>query len=224
LRHIERLLHEHQLDHDVLGLIEFIKAGIEGREFAKFIFTRSLSDALVLIGQLGKDHGITAEDCAFLDFNTIQSLYHESGDVGSRLRNSISENKLRYALTQSLILPPLITTPGEVYGFNVPPTQPNYVTQNCVTASIAHINGSPESFAGKVLFIPSADPGFDWIFTRGIAGFVTKFGGMNSHMAIRAGELDIPAVIGSGETLFQRWGAANKIHIDCGSRQVEVIA
>jgi hypothetical protein len=35
LRHIERLLREHQLDHDVLGLIEFIKAGIEGREFAK---------------------------------------------------------------------------------------------------------------------------------------------------------------------------------------------
>jgi phosphohistidine swiveling domain-containing protein len=223
LRQIERLLGEHQLDHDVLGLIEFIKAGIEGREFAKFVFTRSLSDALVLIGQLGDDHGITAEDCAFLDFTTIRSLYHESGDVGSRLRDSISKNKLRYALTQSLILPPLITTPQEVYGFNVPPTQPNYVTQNCVTASIAHINGPPESFAGKVLFIPSADPGFDWIFTRGITGFVTKFGGMNSHMAIRAGELDIPAVIGSGEALFQRWGAANKIHVDCGNRQVQVI-
>ena len=72
LRHIERLLHEHQLDHDVLGLIEFIKAGIEGREFAKFVFTRSLSDALVLIRQLGEDHGISAEDCAFLDFATIR--------------------------------------------------------------------------------------------------------------------------------------------------------
>ena len=224
LRHIERLLREHRLDHDVLGLIDFIKGGIEGREFAKFVFTRSLSDALVLIRQLGKDHGIAAEDCAFLDFTAIRSLYHGSGPVGSRLRDSINENKRRYALTQSLILPPLITAPEEVYGFHLPPSQPNYITQKCVTAPIAHISDPPESFANKVLFIPSADPGFDWIFTRGISGFVTKFGGVNSHMAIRAGELGIPAVIGAGEALFQRWSAAKKIHLDCGNREVRVIA
>ncbi len=224
LRHIERLLREHQLDHDVLGLIDFIKGGIEGREFAKFVFTRSLSDTLVLIRKLGEDHGIATEDCAFLDFTAIRSLYHESGAVGSRLRDSISENKRRYALTQSLILPPLITAPEEVYGFHLPPTQPNYITQNCVTAPIAHISDPPESFANKVLFIPSADPGFDWIFTRGISGFVTRFGGVNSHMAIRAGELGIPAVIGAGEALFQRWSAAKKIHLDCGNREVQVIA
>ena len=46
--------------------------------------------------------------------------------------------------------------------------------------------------------MPSADPGFDWIFTRDISGFVTQFGGANSHMAIRASELGIPAVIGAG--------------------------
>ena len=81
LRLIERLLKEHRLEHDVLGLIEFIKAGIEGREFAKFIFTRSLSDALSLIKQLGNEHGIAAEDCAFVDFAAIRALYRESGSV-----------------------------------------------------------------------------------------------------------------------------------------------
>ena len=173
LRHIERLLREHQLEHDVLGLIDFIKAGIEGREFAKFVFTRSLSDTLVLIKQLGEDEGLAAEDCAFLDFTTIRELYHGSGGVGARLRDSIKENKRRHTLTQGLILPPLITAPQEVYGFHLPPTQPNFITQKCVTASIASISDSPETFAGKILFIPSADPGFDWVFTRGISGFVT---------------------------------------------------
>jgi hypothetical protein len=86
LQHIERLLREHQLEHDVLSFIEFIKAGIEGREFAKFIFTRSLSDALVLIRQLGEEHGIAAEDCAFLDFTAIRELHHGSGAVGARSR------------------------------------------------------------------------------------------------------------------------------------------
>ena len=223
LRQIERLLREHQLDHDVLGLIDFIKAGIEGREFAKFIFTRSLSDTLVLIRQLGEDHGIPAEDCAFLDFEAIRELYHASGAVAARLQDSIRENKRRYALTQSLILPPLITAPDEVYEFHLPPTQPNYITQKCITTSIANIFDPPESFANKILFIPSADPGFDWIFTRGISGFVTQFGGVNSHMAIRAGELGVPAVIGAGEALFQRWRAAKKIHLDCGGRQVQII-
>jgi len=223
LRHIERLLREHQLEHDVLGLIDFIKAGIEGREFAKFIFTRSLSDALLLIRQLGEDYGIGAEDCAFLDFTAIRDLHRGSGAVGARLRNSIGENKRRYALTQTLILPPLITAADEVYGFHLPPTLPNFITQKCVTASTVSISDPPSSFAGKVLFIPSADPGFDWIFTRGISGFVTQFGGVNSHMAIRAEELGIPAVIGAGEALFQRWGAAKRIHLDCSSQTVQLI-
>ena len=223
LRQIERLLREHQLDHDVLGLIDFIKAGIEGREYAKFVFTRSLSDTLVLIKELGQDHGIAVEDCAFLELDAILTLYHQSGAVASRLRENISENKRRYALTQRLNLPPLISAPEDVYSFHLPSTQPNFITQNSVTASIAHISDSPENLAGKILFIPSADPGFDWIFTRGIAGFVTKFGGVNSHMAIRAAELAIPAVVGAGESLFQRWGAAKKIHLDCGNRQVQFV-
>ena len=223
LRQIERLLREHRLEHDVLGLIDFIKAAIEGREFAKFVFTRSLSEALVHIRQLGEEHGIGLEDCAFLDFTIIRDLYRGSGAVASRLRDNIEENKRRYALTQSLILPPLITAPEEVYGFHLPPTQPNYITQKSITTSIAHISDPPESFAGKILFIPSADPGFDWVFTRGISGFVTQFGGVNSHMAIRAGELDIPAVIGAGQALFERWSAAKKIHLDCSGKLVQVI-
>jgi len=224
LRTIDRLLREHKLDYDVLGLLDFIKAGIEGREFAKFVFTRSLSQTLALIKQLGMDHGIAAEDCAFLDITAIQRLYHESSAVGSRLWDNINENKRRYALTEGLILPPLITAPEEVYGFYLPITQPNYITQKSVTASVAHLSDPPESFAGKVLFVPSADPGFDWIFTRGISGFVTNFGGVNSHMAIRAGELMIPAVIGAGDALFQHWSTAKKIHLDCAAHQVEIIA
>ena len=47
--------------------------------------------------------------------------------------------------------------------------------------------------------IENADPGYDWIFLHKIRGFITKYGGLNSHMAIRAAELGIPAAIGTGE-------------------------
>jgi adenylylsulfate kinase-like enzyme len=224
LRRIEQLLKEHELDIDVLSLIEYIKAGIEGREYAKFVFTRSLSDALSLIRQLGKDHGLSAEDCAFLNYDVIRSLYGESGSVRKALLENVAQGRERHALTRNLVLPPIITSPDEAFAFHLPRSQPNFITQKSVTASVALIGDPPESFAGRILFVPSADPGFDWIFTRGISGFVTQFGGANSHMAIRAGELGIPAVIGAGETLFERWRAARRLYLDCANQKVLLVA
>jgi phosphohistidine swiveling domain-containing protein len=224
LRRIEKLLKEHELDIDVLSLIEFIKAGIEGREYAKFVFTRSLSDALSLIRQLGEEYGLSVEDCAYLDYDAIRTLYSESGSVRERLLESIARGRERHALTRNLVLPPVIASPGEVFSFHLPPSQPNFITRKSVTAPVAAVTDPPESFAGRILFVPSADPGFDWIFTRGISGFVTQFGGANSHMAIRAGELGIPAVIGAGETLFKRWQVAHKLCLDCTNQKVLLIA
>jgi hypothetical protein len=43
-------------------------------------------------------------------------------------------------------------------------------------------------------------------------------------MAIRANELGLPAVIGAGEVLFEKWSKARRLDIDCGNRRVEVIA
>ncbi len=224
LRHIEQLLKEHQLDIDVLSLIEFIKAGIEGREHSKFVFTRSLSDALSLIRQLGEEHGLSAEDCAFLNYDAIRTLYSESGSVREVLVDSVARGRERHKLTRHLVLPPIIASPDEVFAFHVPPSQPNFITRKSVTAPVAAISDPPESFAGRILFVPSADPGFDWIFTRDIAGFVTQYGGANSHMAIRAGELGIPAVIGAGEALFRRWQTARKLCLDCTNHKVLIIA
>lgn len=224
LRHIERLIKEHQLEIDPLGLMEFIKAGIEGREYAKFVFTRSLSDALLLIRRVGEEQRIAVEDCAFLDYGAIRSLYSESGPVRQTLLESIARGKRHHGLTRGLVLPPLIASPGEVFAFHLPPSQPNFITDKSVTAAVASVEDPPEGFAGCILFIPSADPGFDWIFTRGIRGFITQFGGANSHMAIRASELGIPAVIGAGEELYRRWRAARKLSLDCANQKVLLVS
>jgi len=224
LRHIERLLKEHELDIDVLSMMEFIKAGIEGREYAKFVFTRSLSDALSLIRQLGEDYGLSLEDCAYLDYDAIRMLYSESASVREALWHAVARGRERHALTRNLVLPPLIASPQDVFAFHLPPSEPNFITRKSVTAPVASIDDPPERFAGAILCVPSADPGFDWIFTRGISGFVTQFGGANSHMAIRAGELGIPAVIGAGEALYQRWRAARALCLDCTNQKVLPIA
>ena len=224
LRLIERLLKEHGIHHDILSLIDFIKGGIEGREYAKFVFTRSLSDALSLIKQIGEENGLSTEDCSFLDIAVIRSIYAESGNVRARLKASVADGRRRYELTRSLVLPPLISAPEDASAFHLPSIHPNFITKQCVTAPVSTIDHSPEDIKDTILFVPSADPGFDWIFSRGIAGFVTQFGGVNSHMAIRASELAMPAVIGAGETLFGHWKRAGKICLDCGNQQVQVIS
>ena len=55
----------------------------------------------------------------------------------------------------------------------------------------------------KIILIPNADPGFDWIFSHSISGLITIYGGSNSHMAIRSAEFGIPAAIGIGEIKFK---------------------
>lgn len=224
MRRTEQLLNEHKLEQDALGLMEFIKAGIEGREYSKFVFTRSLSDAMAIIRQLGEEHGLSLEDCAHLDIAAIRSLYGESGAVGSALRTSAAEGRRRYELTRSLVLPPLITDPDDAWAFHLPPTQANFVTQKTVVGDVRTVDARPEQLAGSILFIPNADPGFDWIFTRGISGFVTQFGGVNSHMAVRAGELGIPAAIGTGEAMYKHWSSARRLCLDCATRQVQILA
>lgn len=223
MREIARLLGEHGLEHDVVGLFDFLQAGIELREYSKFVFTRNLSDAMRLLREFGGELGFSAEDLAYADIRGIQELHAGSADPRTILSRSIEGGKARYAETCELTLPPLITAADEVWAFHLPSTEPNFVTHKTVTGCVV-THDDKSRLAGAVVAIPNADPGFDWLFSHPIAGFVTAYGGVNSHMAIRANELGLPAVIGAGESLYNLWSHASQLRIDCANRRVEVLA
>lgn len=222
MKRISELLKQHGLEHDVVGLFDFIRGGIEGREYAKFMFTRSMSDALSLFRDFGNRLGFSTEDLSFAEIGTIRELYTGSADAGELIAASIERGRQRYHLTEQLQLPPLITSPQDVWEFMPPPTEPNFITLRQSSGPVCGYQDEA-SLAGAIVMIPSADPGFDWIFSRGIAGFITAYGGANSHMAIRAGELGLPAVIGAGEALFKRWSSARRLLIDAAQHQVTIL-
>lgn len=221
LNKIKVLLEKNGLVQDVLGLFEFIKIAIEGREYSKFIFTKSLSEAMSLFKELGKENGFTVEECSYSDINIIKTLYSSSGNVKDSFKDSIAYGKNIYSITNKIVLPPLIARHEDIWSFSQPSFEPNFITLKNITAEVTYVDSSKD-LDGKILFIPSADPGYDWIFSHKIAGFITMYGGMNSHMAIRAGELGIPAVIGAGEVLYSMWKKGKLLYIDCANKKVEI--
>lgn len=204
----------------------FIKAGIEGREYAKLVFTRSLSAALVELEALGRRCGLSSDDLSHLDIRSVLSLYSslDAEDLREILLREIEANRRSYRLTQLVRLPDLIVQPSDVLHFHLDPSEPNFVTLARVSAEVVLVEAlADQDPAGKIVCTPAADPGYDWLFTRGIAGLVTQFGGANSHMAIRAAELGLPAVIGCGERNYQAWSRAGRLELDCAARTVRVL-
>ena len=74
--------------------------------------------------------------------------------------------------------------------------------------------------SGKIVAIENADPGYDYIFNKKIDGLITKYGGINSHMAVRCAELSIPAAIGVGEILYEKIINKKFITLDCESKKI----
>ena len=71
--------------------------------------------------------------------------------------------------------------------------------------------------------IENADPGYDWIFSQQISGLITKYGGANSHMAIRCAEFSIPAAIGCGEQRYESLIEAKQIMLDCSALLIKIL-
>ncbi|MCX6879203.1 MAG: PEP-utilizing enzyme [Verrucomicrobia bacterium] len=212
-RAINSLLRHHNFSFRAPELLQFVRQAIRGREWAKFEFTRNLSDALTGIKRLGEQYGLTSEEMSYVDIGTIKSLRKRRTEVAANLRSAVARGKHAYSRTCITILPSLIFQPEDVWAFETMQTEPNFITQMNVTAPVANIDrhDAPEH---KIAVVLSADPGYDWLFSRQILGLVTAYGGANSHMAIRALELGIPAVTGVGESRYSQLSKALAIEID----------
>ncbi|RXJ55378.1 PEP-utilizing enzyme [Candidatus Marinarcus aquaticus] len=224
---IEQLIIENGLKCNYDGLITFIKESIQGREYAKFIFTKHLSKILIYIEEFGCKVNVSRDDLAYLDIQKFKNLYAtlDHRDVKDILKKDIEKNKEFYKYTQAIKLPSLITHEDDIYSFSVGVEEANFVTLERVTSNIADIENINEiNVEGKIVCIKSADPGYDYLFSKNISGLITCYGGANSHMAIRCAELKIPAVIGCGENMFLKYKKANMITIDAANKQVKIIS
>ena len=206
--------------------IEFIKQSIEQREYFKFIFTRSLSMAIELIRKLGENLGIATDDLSYMTVPEIRAAkcYETEDEIRDFFMTIIARRKELFDKKSMLMLPEMITDVADLEMIEQRQSKPNFITVSKVQADVIVLKDSVnEDIQGRIVALEKADPGYDWIFAKGIAGLVTKYGGPASHMAIRCAEFGLPSAIGCGEQTFNYVCASERIEIDCNNKKINRI-
>lgn len=226
-KEISRLLQESGLEFSSETLLQFIVQSIRYREMAKFEFTKHISSTLKWLDEFSRGLGITKEDISYLPIRDVLDFKNRNLTCSFRrdILKVIESNKKAYKITCAIRLPGLILSDDDVDFFQIHGEIPNFITNKKVTAPLLDMDSSVEKddLTEKIVLVEKADPGYDWIFGHSIAGLITKYGGVASHMAIRAAEFGLPAAIGCGELIFSQLKKASIVELNCATRQINVI-
>jgi len=210
---------------DAHGLFQYARLAIQGREYGKFIFSRNLSEALEYIAEWGGFFNLGREDLSHLSIQDILDTCYAStrNEITSMLMHKVDQTRIDQSLARVFKLSYLVRGVRDIHVVPVHRSEPNFITQKQIEGSVQFLQATTFNYGSlynTIICIENADPGFDWIFTKGILGLVTKYGGANSHMAIRCAELQLPAAIGCGEELFEKLRGARKIDLNCSARTI----
>lgn len=223
------MIEEAKLEHiDAFSLLAYAEKAISGRELCKFHFSKLISKSLDLIGIWSDRIGITREQVSWLEIEEILEVLNRPILSGTQeyFQEKSLFNRSQCHSGRGLKLGYLIRSERDLFVAPLHRSAPNYITQGCASGKVVYLSSFADEASitnGCIVCIESADPGYDWIFSRHIGGLITQFGGTNSHMAIRCAEYGIVAAIGCGEVLFKKILLASKCEIDAEKKQIRII-
>lgn len=220
LASLQRGLRRIGLDFGAAEFVEITRDAIEAREWAKFWYSRNVSDALQLLACWGEKHDLSRDQLALLTLADLKCLL-ERGVSG--LGEVLAKRSAQVRRGTQISLPLLIRSAEECQSFESLAGIPNFVTRERVTAPLAWIEDGADP-RGAIAIAMRADPGSDWIFARGVVGLVTAYGGVNSHMAVRALDHNIPAAIGCGPARLEDLRRFSAIELDAASKFIRGVA
>jgi phosphohistidine swiveling domain-containing protein len=225
-KRINEILENHQLKFKEVTFLEFLRQSVTQRENLKFEFTKNLSQALEYIAIAGEKLGFSREEMSNLEFSDIMKFSTKNRQhlVSTWKKKSDRKNMVK-KLNEYFLLPSIIFSEDDFQVIRSYVAKPNYITKKRITANVLILNPKNKipNIENKIVIIENADPGYDWIFAKNPKGLITKYGGIASHMAIRCGEIGMPAVIGCGEMLFEKLKIAEKLSLDCKNEKINII-
>ena len=194
-KNIEKYFMTNEIPLKASAWVDMFQEGISTRENSKFYYTKGIDG---ILNEVGEKNISDSELFGLLDIE-----FNEENTSDMRLKN--------------VLMPDLITSNEDFYIYEEMSKNGNYIGQGTVIGDVLLIDNEanrPNNLENKIVVIPAADPGWDWIFNYKIKSLVTKYGGPNSHMAIRCAEHNIPAILGVGENNFMVISNSKSLKID----------
>ncbi len=218
-QNINSTIKSHKFKFSVNHLINFCLQSLKLRENYKFLFTRTLSDAIQLI-RLHSKKNKTYKFLHNVDINLILKNKISYKKIKEKSANNIKRN----FYNNFIKLPYLIVSKNDFFISSILLSKPNFITEKFIRGELVILDGNKikKNIKNKIIIIENADPGYDWIFSKNIKGLITKFGGVNSHMSIRCEEKQLPAAIGVGEDNFNKLLNIKNIEIDCKLQKINL--
>lgn len=197
-------------------LIDFIKSTIKNMEYYRYECIKSLSLVLEMIAGIGENMGIDREDMSYLEIQDLLSYHSRETYI-----QNIDTRRDMYHAYVYLMLPEVIFGVGDIDVLRQREIEPTYITDKIAEAEVVDLKDNEKSnISGKIVALATVNSGYNWIFTRDIAGFISKYGDANSYMAKRCKALGIPAMIGCGEKIYGKVVKMNRVRIDCAGKKI----
>ena len=213
-----------------IEFFNFASESIKGREYSKFVFTKCIDEIFSSLKDLAKELNMNHNDLEYMSIDTILNSYNnlKVSKLKYEIKNEIKNNKIMSSISDTIKLPDVITDLKDIYYNYETSLKGNYITRSTAIGKVKKItkqvlNQKKLKLDDHIIFIENADPGFDFLFSHNIKGIVTKYGGANSHMAIRCMELNIPAIIGLGKLNFNFFSSADIIEINCNNSTINAL-
>ncbi len=224
---ISKELKKNKLKFTFKTLLDFIFKSINSREESKRVFSKGINQIFNEIKKLSKTTKISVEDFSHLDIQILKNLYNnfDTNHIKYTFRRDIEINKKNYKKNLLFQLPDVIINSKDIFFYDEKVKKGNYLGFSEIIKKPILINSTTKNYDldNKIVCIENADPGYDFIFSKKIAGLITAYGGPNSHMCIRCNELNIPACIGAGKNMFNKVINARLIVLSCDKKKIEVI-
>ena len=227
IKRIDNIFKKNKLKLDFMKFLNFSKLAIENREYSKLIFTKSIDEIFINLKILSKKIKIDEKKLEHLDIDIILKSFHnvEQEKLKKIISRNINMNQKAYKFSQAIIVPDVIDDSKNFTSFYNVNNKENYITNKNTYGEILELKKlrNYKAVSNKIILIENADPGYDFLFSYKLKGLVTKYGGSNSHMAIRCMELGLPAIIGTGEKVYERLSKSKKVFIDCNNKNFSII-
>lgn len=188
---------------------------LQAREELKFLFMKAFDLFSIKLKESLSNLSISENEAGCLSLDDLKVV----------IKNKKCNLSSDIYVNQKIILPEVIIPLKNLKLIKSTSSKPTYITQKIVKCDVAVIDVSnikslEAKIKDKLVVIPNADPGFDFLFHLGIKGLITRSGGPASHMCIRSIELGVPSCIGCGEDVFTKLGYVDNVILDCLNHQI----